>query len=138
MTTRISRDKMLMTIAYAVALRSTCDRNHVGAVIVRDSRVISTGYNGAPSGMPHCDHTNDDQPCKEVVHAEANAIVFAARNGIATNHADLYTTLSPCVDCARLIINSGIGSVFFGMPYRDVSGIRLLESAGVACYGPAE
>jgi dCMP deaminase len=123
---------MLMGIAHIVAERSTCDRLMVGAVLSRDGRVLSTGYNGVPSGMPHCNHYADrSEPCLSTVHAEANAIVFAARHGVSTQDSVMHVTHSPCMVCARLIINAGIVSVVWGTPYRDVAPLELLEQAGV-------
>jgi dCMP deaminase len=91
------------------------------------------GYNGAPSGMPHCDPEicNPDEPCTRTVHAEANAIAFAAKKGIETEGATLYTTASPCNDCAKLLINAGIKRVIFWERYRDASPMNLLMAAGV-------
>lgn len=133
---RITRDEMLMAIAQIAAKRSTCERAKVGAVIARSGRVISTGYAGAPSGVDHCirDHNCfDDQPCTRTIHAEANAIAFAARHGVSSDGASLYCTLSPCIDCAKLIINSGIKEVFYGEAYRKTEGVDLLESVGIKC-----
>jgi len=125
-----------MAIAQLLALRSTCLRNQIGAVIAKQGRIISTGYNGVPSGLPHCtpDICNEDGPCTRTVHAEANAIVHAAKVGIKTDYATLYTTISPCLDCAKLIINAGIDTVIFDKPYRDSSPIKYLLDAGVAVY----
>jgi dCMP deaminase len=154
--TRPGRTEMLMRQAEIVATRSTCTRAQVGAVIAHDGRVVSQGYNGAPAGMQHCNHTcvcNGSgvparvvpidghldtcalkAPCTVAVHAEANAIAFAARHGVATNDAALYTTLWPCLACAQLIINAGISRVYMLNEYRDDSGVALLRrsSVGVA------
>jgi dCMP deaminase len=129
---RISRDRMMMKIAHAVAERSTCSRLHVGAVIARDSRAVSTGYNGNPAGMPHCQHVGDD-PCKNAVHAEANAIAFAARHGAPTEGAEMFTTHQPCLKCAQLIVNSGIVRVVYDFPYRVLDGLDLLNVLGIPC-----
>lgn len=141
-----NRDGFAMEVARIVEDQSTCSRNHVGAVIALDGRVIGTGYNGAPAGMPHCDHTcvcNQDypdydspdcpaeKPCRVAVHAEANVIAFCAKHGLRTAGATLYTTLSPCYACAQLIINAGLVRVVFDRVYRDASGVELLMSAGV-------
>lgn len=131
MTDRISRDEMAMRMAEAAADRSTCNRLHVGSVILVNNRVVSTGYNGPPAGMPHCDHLGDD-PCVEAVHAEANAIVFAARHGSPIHDGTLYSTHQPCYGCAALIVNSGIVRVVFWMPYRLSAGLDLLNAASVA------
>jgi dCMP deaminase len=143
--TRPTRDEMLMDIAQVVSARSTCDRLRVGAVIARSGRVLATGYNGAPSGMPHCNHIcmcppgfphlmecTATQPCNNTIHAEANAIVFAARHGVATDNAELFVTHAPCLVCARLIINAGIMGVMYSVEYRDPSGVELLRSQSVA------
>lgn len=126
---RISREGMLMHMARAVAKRSTCDRLHVGAVIARDGRVISSGYNGNIMGMDHCNHQEHPSvPCESAVHAEANAILFAARYGMSTEGAELYTTHQPCLQCAKMIVNAGICRVVFEVAYRDNSGLDLLLS----------
>ena len=127
---RPSRDDVLMNIAREVARRSTCERAQVGAVLVRDSRIISTGYNGSPSGMPHC-VCKALESCNRTVHAESNAIVFSARYGVSTMGTTLYTTMSPCLECAKLIINAGISRVVYDEPYRDMSGVLLLKDGGV-------
>lgn len=124
----MNRHKMLMDIASVVSHRSTCSRLAVGAVIARDGRAMSTGYNGALVGMPHCVHLWND-PCTEAVHAEANAILFAARYGVGTEGADLYTTHEPCIACARMIVNAGISKVVFLVPYRNHHGLDLLMRA---------
>jgi dCMP deaminase len=144
MTERPDHHTVLMDYARNASRRSTCSRLHVGAVLTADTRLISTGYNGAPSGMPHCDHTctcpGDGPnhwtgcptgPCEISVHAEANAIAFAARYGVRTAGTDMYVTHQPCLSCAKLIINAGIKEVHYAAPYRDDSGIQLLMAAGV-------
>lgn len=120
-----------MAHAALVAERGTCNRAKVGVVIARDGRILSTGYNGAPSGMPHCHHSLNSDPCTTAVHAEANAIAFAARHGVALEGAELHTTLTPCQPCAQLIINAGIVRVISFQPYRDQSGLKLLRAAGL-------
>jgi len=135
MSSRISRDELLIRIADIVAGRGTCNRAAVGAVISMGGRIISTGYVGAPSGLPHCTSVGCDPSnstgCLRTVHAEANAIAFAARNGIATGDAELHCTHSPCNSCAKLIINSGIRRVVFDSEYRDREPLKLLEMAGI-------
>lgn len=130
---RISRDQMLINIAFIVSRRSTCARSQVGAVIADEGRIVSTGYAGAPAGMPHCSSGVCDlsQPCHRTVHAEANAIAWAARSAIAIEGCALYCTLSPCLECAKLIINSGIERVVYGEAYRKTNGVELLRGAGV-------
>lgn len=133
-------DVTLLTIAYVMAQRGTCSRAQVGCVIALDGRVLATGYNGAPRGMAHCDHPDgvpsserppDAEMCRDSVHAEANAVAFAARNGVGIDGSTVYTTLSPCVYCAQLLINAGTRRVVCGEVYRDPSGVELLLRAGV-------
>jgi dCMP deaminase len=119
-----------MDIAAQVATRATCDRKHVGAVIVRDRTILSTGYNGSIRGMPHCDevgHMMENGHCVATVHAEANAILQAAKNGVRIEGATLYTTASPCWPCFKLIANSGCVRIVYGEFYRDP---RIFEVAG--------
>jgi dCMP deaminase len=119
-----------MDIAAQVATRATCDRKHVGAVIVRDRTILSTGYNGSIRGMPHCDevgHMMENGHCVATVHAEANAILQAAKNGVRIDGATLYTTASPCWPCFKLIANSGCVRIVYGEFYRDP---RIFEVAG--------
>lgn len=120
----------MLAAAATFATRSTCTRLAVGAVLARDGRVLSTGYNGAPSGLPHCEHL-DDQPCERSVHAEANALLFAARHGVAAQGAHLYLTHSPCAGCAGLIVNAGVDAVTYAIPYRNPYGVQLLDNAGL-------
>lgn len=150
MTNRPTRDETLMIVAATFAKRSTCSRASVGVVIARDGRILVTGYNGSPAGMPHCDHTcncggvytlpgepggHDADcpagPCKMAVHAEANAIAYAAKHGVRLEGSVMYTTYTPCVPCAQLIINAGITEVFAANAYRDMSGLNLLTMAGI-------
>lgn len=133
---RISQPLIHMSTAVLWSMRSTCQRLRVGAVLAKGGRTISTGYNGAPSGLPHCNDSNcKNRPqCKRTVHAEMNAILFAARYGISTEGAELYTTHSPCIDCAKAIINAGIRAVYYLNEYRSQEGIELLKSAGVKVY----
>lgn len=123
-----------MDLAHIMAERATCSRLHVGAVIARDGRPLVSGYNGAPKGMPHCEHPSPDDEgtgCKVSVHAEANAVAFAARWGIHVEGATLFTTHSPCLYCAQLLINCGLARVVYGCEYRDPAGLNLLVSAGL-------
>jgi dCMP deaminase len=120
--TRPSWDEYFMTIALQVASRATCDRKHVGAAIVRDRNILSTGYNGSLRGLEHCDeigHLMENDHCVRTVHSEANAIVQAARNGVRIEGATIYVTSSPCWNCFRLIANAGIVRICFGEFYRD-------------------
>ena len=132
---RWTRDRVNMEMAKLIAHRSTCNRAQVGCVITLDGRVVSTGYGGAPSGMDHCTEVGcllgPDGGCIRTSHAEAGAIAFAARKGVALEGATLYTTLSPCLFCAKDIINSGVIEVIYNVAYRDPSGISLLRQAGI-------
>ena len=134
---RITRDQMLIEMAITVSKRSTCRRKHVGAIIAIDGRVLSIGYAGSPAGTPHCDDDGHDcvigpdGGCIRTVHAELNAITFAAKQGIALNGSVLYCTDSPCLNCAKAIINCGITEVRYLRRYRDTSGIELLAEANV-------
>lgn len=154
---RIDRDTLFLRVAQTVALRGTCERAQVGAVLSRDGRIIGMGYNGAPPGMPHCteigcedehvagDYVASDSPvvlkervhviiegCARTVHAEANAIAFAARHGVAVEGAELWCTHAPCYVCAKLILSAGITTLHYITPYRDQRGTQLLLDAGVA------
>jgi dCMP deaminase len=118
-----------MGIAEQAATRSTCVRKHVGAVIVRDRNVLSTGYNGSIRGLPHCEDVGcvmEDGHCITTVHAEANAILQAAKNGVSIDGAEIYTTASPCWNCFKLIANAGIRRISFGEFYREE---RIRETA---------
>lgn len=130
---RISRNEYLMEAARLAAMRSTCNRLQVGAILERDGRIIVSGYNGVPSGFPHCDPDvcKIDKPCIRTVHAEVNCIYFAARHGIATERTTIWTTDSPCASCAQAIINAGIVRVVYERAYRDESPISLLHAAGL-------
>lgn len=122
MRKRASWDEYFMAIAREVATRSTCDRKHVGAVIVREKMILATGYNGSIRGLSHCDeegHLMEDGHCVRTVHAEANSIVQAARNGVRVEGADIYVTASPCFGCFKLVANAGIKRIVFGEFYRD-------------------
>ena len=138
---RISRDEMNMLIATIVAQRTTCRHNKVGCIIVFNGRIISTGYAGAPRGLPHCIEAGysceigSDGECIRTSHAEAGAISFAAGKGISTEGTTMYVTLSPCLTCSKLIINAGIKRVMYLEEYRDPSGIILLGKAGIEIRG---
>lgn len=129
------RKRLQKLIAHATieAQEGTCNRLKVGAVIAIDGRVVATGYNGAPSHLPHCGDEcyPGGPPCRRSVHAEANAIAFAAKHGLATNNATMVSTDSPCLECARLIINAGIKEVYYAREYRDTKPLKELMDAGV-------
>ncbi len=123
-----------MNIAREVATRSTCDRKHVGAVIVREKTILSTGYNGSIKGLPHCDEVGCemvDGHCVRTTHAEANAIVQAAKNGIQINQSEIYVTASPCYDCFKLIANAGINVIYYDEFYRDKRIIEKSKEMGI-------
>ena len=131
---RVSWDEYFMNIAREVATRSTCPRKFVGAVIVRDRTILSTGYNGSIRGMPHCDeigHMMEDGHCVRTVHAEANAIVQAARNGMRLEGGDIYVTASPCFGCFKMVANSGLRRIVFGEFYRDQRIFELSRQLGI-------
>ena len=119
-------DQVYLNIAKEVSLLSHCERSKVGAVLVKDGNIIAFGYNGTPAGMNNCCERND-VTVPEVIHAEMNAILKAARSGHAVGGAELYLTLSPCVDCAKLILQSGIKRVFYLQEYRKTDGIDFLK-----------
>ena len=129
---RVTRDQLLMETAWVWSQRGTCNRLKVGCVISREGRILSQGYNGAPAGLPHCDHDlRDDEPCTEAEHAERNAIVWAARMGVRLQGSELHCTDAPCLPCAMAIINAGIIRVTYERSYRDSSGQKLLTRAGL-------
>lgn len=118
--TRDSWDKYFMEIAKVASTRGTCKRKQVGAVIVKDRTLVSTGYNGSMRTMAHCTEADclmENGHCVRTVHAEANAIVQAAKNGVSTKGATIYTTAYPCWNCYKLIVNSGIETIVYGEPY---------------------
>lgn len=142
MDNRPTLDEYFMEIAEVVAKRSTCLRNNVGAVIVRDKRILSTGYNGAPRDMEHCleigcirDQQNiasgtRHELCR-AVHAEQNAIIQSALHGVSVEGATLYCTHQPCILCAKMIINSKIKRVVYSNKYPDDEAINFLKKACV-------
>lgn len=136
-------DEYFMEIAEVASRRSNCKRRHVAAVIVKDGRIISTGYNGTPRGIKNCDEggcprCSSDAPSGKNLdeclccHGEENAIVQAAYHGISVKGSTLYTTYSPCLLCAKMIINSGIVEVVYKKRYTiDETARRLLKEAGI-------
>ena len=131
---RVSWKDYFMNIAREVATRSTCDRKHVGAVIVREKTILSTGYNGSIKGLPHCDEVGCemvDGHCVRTTHAEANAIVQAAKNGIQINQSEIFVTASPCYDCFKLIANAGINVIYYDEFYRDKRIIEKSKEIGI-------
>lgn len=131
---RVSWDRYFMNLAVQAATRSTCPRKHVGAVIVRDKAVLATGYNGSLRGLPHCTDVGclmDNGHCVRTVHAEANAILQAARHGVRIEGSEIVVTASPCWDCFKLITNAGIVKVLYGEFYRDERILEFARDAGI-------
>ena len=137
---RPSSDDYFMEIASVVAKRSTCLRNQVGALFVRNKRILTTGYNGAPSGLDHCDTVGCAREgvasgthhglCR-AVHAEQNAIIQAALHGISIEGATLYCTHQPCVLCAKMLINAGIKKIFFKGKYPDKLALSMFKEGKI-------
>lgn len=139
---RLTADEYFVEIAATVAKRATCLRNKVGAVIVRENRILSTGYNGAPKGLAHCldigcIRSQENIPsgtmhekCR-AVHAEQNAIIQAAVHGVQISGATLYCTHQPCILCTKMIINAGIKHVVYVNAYPDPNSIGFFEEAGI-------
>jgi dCMP deaminase len=128
-------DEYFMQIARTVATRATCPRASVGAVLVREHRILTTGYNGAPRGVAHCTQAgcmlvNDH--CARATHAEANAIVQGALHGVGLQNATAYCTHQPCVNCSKLLISAGVVKIIYQQPYPDAIATELLAEAGVA------
>ena len=155
---RIPVDLIYMQMAYQIAKLSYAKRRRVGCIIVKDTQVISTGYNGTPHGFDNnCEEEQvreienenhkqileekgydcEDSCCskevtkREVLHAESNTLAKVSKSTLSSDGADMYITMSPCFDCAKLIIQSGIKKVFYSESYRDTSGIDILEEAGI-------
>jgi dCMP deaminase len=129
-------DDYFMSLAKIVASRSTCDRLRAGAVLVKNRRIISTGYNGAPPGLPHCDeahgHRMEEGHCIRTIHAEENCVLQAAAlGGVSTEGSTLYTTYSPCYHCFKKLAMAGVKRVVAGAVYRDPSIAESCEQAGI-------
>jgi len=124
-------DQRYLRMARIWSENSYCRRRKVGALIVKDKMIISDGYNGTPSGFPNICEDTDDTTFPYVLHAEANAITKVARSNNSSEGSTLYVTASPCVECAKLIIQAGIRKVVFSELYRITDGIDLLKRAGV-------
>jgi len=139
---RPSWDEYFMSIADQVAGRATCVRRSIGAVLVKDKRILATGYNGVPTGIAHCDEVGclreqlgipsgtQHELCRGI-HAEQNAVIQAARHGIPIDGAVAYCTHQPCVLCAKILINSGITAIVYREPYPDQLSQDMLEEAGI-------
>jgi len=131
---RASWPEYFMSIAKQVASRSTCDRKYVGAVIVRDKTILSTGYNGSIRGMPHCDevgHDIENGHCIATIHAEANAVLQAAKNGVSIEGAEVYITASPCWTCFKMLANAGIKKIYYGEFYKDERIFNTAKKLGI-------
>lgn len=131
---RASWEQYFMSIAKEVASRSTCDRKHVGSVIVRDRTILSTGYNGSIRGMPHCDdigHMMENNHCVATIHAEANAVLQAAKNGVRIEGGEVFITASPCWPCFKMLANAGIKKIYYGEFYRDERIFDVAKRLGI-------
>ena len=142
-----SFDTIFMNLATELAQRSHCVKAHVGAVLTKDTRIISIGYNGPPAGTHNCDEEwpetgcprDSRNSCSLALHAEENAILYATKNGAELEGSRLYITLSPCLPCARLIFSSGIKEVYFKNSYAEYKGlpsdegVDFLNRFGVNC-----
>lgn len=128
---QLQLDKRYLRMARIWAENSYCLRRQVGALIVKDKMIISDGFNGTPSGFENICEDEDGKTKAYVLHAEANAITKVAKSANASDGATLYVTTSPCIECAKLIIQSGIKKVVYCEPYRIDDGIRLLKRAGI-------
>ncbi|MEW6607216.1 MAG: cytidine/deoxycytidylate deaminase family protein [bacterium] len=142
MKTRPSWDTYFMEIAHLVAKRSTCLRRQVGAVIVKDKYILSTGYNGAPTGLKHCDEIGCLRDKMQIpsgerhelcrgLHAEQNAIIQSALHGMGINGASLYCTHQPCILCVKMLINAGIKKIVYEGAYPDELAMNLLKEANI-------
>lgn len=132
---RPSWEEYFLRMADLAATRSTCPRRAVGAVLVREHRVIATGYNGSLRGQPHCSEAGClmvDGHCKRTVHAELNALLHCAVYAASSQGAALFTTSFPCLDCAKAMVQAGITAVYYRDPYPDPHSRQVLADAGVA------
>lgn len=131
---RVSWDRYFMNLAREAASRSTCPRKAVGAVLVRDKAVLATGYNGSIRGLAHCTEEGcllENGHCVRTVHAEANALIQAARHGVRIEGAHCYVTASPCWDCFKLLANAGVTRIVFAEFYREQRIWEFARQAGI-------
>ena len=131
---RPSWDEYFLQLAKSIATRSTCDRGRSGSIIVRDKRILCTGYVGSPSGMPHCDeagHLMENDHCVATIHSEANAVLQAAKNGVMINNSEIYITASPCWTCFKMLANAGIKKIYYGEFYRDERIFHTAKKLGI-------
>jgi dCMP deaminase len=142
MSTRPTWDEYFLEMAHVIASRATCLRRRVGAVVVRDRRILATGYNGAPAGLPHCAEvgcrraelgiaSGQRQELCRGLHAEQNAIIQGALHGVSLRDSTLYCTTQPCVICAKMLINAGVGRIVYEGEYADQLSLEMLEQAGI-------
>jgi dCMP deaminase len=135
-------NEYFMSVTHLLSTRSTCLRRKVGAVIVKDKRILATGYNGVPQGIKHCSETGclreklnipsgERQEICRGLHAEQNAIIQASRFGISIKDSVLYCTHQPCVTCAKMLINAGVGEIIFSGDYPDKFAVNMLKEAKV-------
>jgi dCMP deaminase len=147
-TDRPSWDDYFLQMAQVVARRATCLRRKIGAVLVHDRRILATGYNGAPAGLPHCEEVGCQRENMGVasgervelcraLHAEQNAIIQGALHGVSLRGSDLYCTNQPCVICAKMLINAGIRRIVYLGDYPDKLALDMLDQAGVEIVRPA-
>lgn len=134
---RLTWDEYFMNLAITVSERGTCDRAYVGCVIVNeDNRIVTTGYNGSIKGNPHCDdigHTMRDGHCIATIHAEMNALLYCAKEGISVNGCKAYVTHFPCLNCTKSLIQAGIKKIYYKEAYRvDEYAIELLERNNIS------
>ncbi|MDF2533134.1 MAG: CMP/dCMP deaminase zinc-binding [Clostridia bacterium] len=135
-------DEYFMNIVDMVKTRSTCLRRQVGAVIVRDKRILTTGYNGTPTGLKHCGEvgclrdemkipSGERHELCRGIHAEQNAIIQAAASGVSIQDSTIYVNLSPCILCTKMIINAGITRIVTREAYNDALALKMLEESGI-------
>ena len=133
-------DEYFMQIARVVSTRATCNKEHVGAVLVRDQHILASGYNGAPTGIDHCTESGCNRPhaehgtqyelCK-AVHAELNCLLWAARHGVSVNYSTMYCTHAPCLQCTKAMINAGVSRVVVGNDTWQTDVLKMLHDAGI-------
>ena len=142
MSQRPSWDEYFLEMARVIASRSTCLRRSVGAILVRDRRILATGYNGAPANLPHCSEvgcrreelgiaSGERQELCRGLHAEQNAIIQGALHGVSVRGSVLYCTTQPCVICAKMLINAGVERIVYEGDYADELSLEMLREAGV-------
>lgn len=134
---RLSWQDYFMANAELISKRSTCNRAYVGAVLVKDNRIIATGYNGGVSALENCDeagHQMEDGHCIRTVHAEMNALIQCAKEGISTNNTEIYVTHFPCINCSKALLQAGIKKVTYKTAYNPHGfAIELMQKKGVPC-----